>query len=180
MKFKITYRYLFFVLIFLTMSCKEIDKLTQFEMDYNETISIASTFGINLPFNLITPNITSNSQETFAINDTRKDLIENIQLTQMTMNLISPEGEDFSFLKSIDIYIGAEGLNEIKVAWNEDIDNSVGNTLQLSTSSSDLKEYIKNDEFYLKVTSVTDELILSDHEIEVLSKFFVDAKILGI
>jgi len=180
MNLKVVFSYIFFALIFLFGSCKKIDKLTQFDMDYNETISIASTIGINLPFNLITPNITTNSQETFAINDTRKDLIENIQLTQMRLNLFSPVGEDFSFLKSIEIYIGAEGLSEIKVAWIKDIDNSIGNTLHLSTSSSNLKEYIKKDEFYLNVTSVTDELILSDHEMEVLSTFFVDAKILGI
>ena len=160
--------------------CKTVDKLTHFNMDYDETITIPSTVGINLPFNLITPNIKTNSEETFQINDTHKDLIEEIVLKELTLNIVSPVGADFSFLKSIEVYISADGLDEIKVAWKYDIDNDVGASIQLETVGDDLKEYIKKDEFDLKLTTVTDELILSNHDIEVKSKFFVDAKILGI
>ena len=48
--------------------CETIDKLTHFNMDYDETLSIPSTIGINLPFNLFTPNNTADSQEVFEIN----------------------------------------------------------------------------------------------------------------
>jgi len=181
MKIKIAFTQLLILLLILTtQSCKEIDKLTHFEMDYNETMTIPSTIGINLPFNLVTPDMKTNSEETFEINDTRKDLIEEIKLTQMTLDLTSPAGADFSFLKSIEIFIDAEGLDEVKIAWKYDMDNDIGASIKLETSSEDLKEYIKKDDFLLKVTSVTDELILSDHEIEILSTFFVDAKISGV
>lgn len=169
-----------FSLILFTSGCKEVDKLTQFNMDYDESVTIPSSIGINLPFNLFTPPITTNSTKSFEVNDTRKDLIEQIILKEMTLSISSPSGKDFSFLKSIEIYMSADGLDEIKVAWKDNIDNSVGNSIALETSSSDLQEYIKKDEINLKVTTVTDELILTDYEVNIHSNFFVDAKILGI
>jgi len=168
------------VAVVLATGCKTVDKLTHFNMDYDETITIPSTIGINLPFNLITPNIRTNSEETFQINDTRKDLIEQIVLNELDLSMISPQNADFSFLKSIEVYISADGLDEIKVAWKYDITDDTGTSIKLETAGYDLKDYIKKDEFILKLTTVTDELILSDYDVEVKAKFFVDAKILGI
>ncbi len=166
--------------LFSITGCKEIDKLTHFNMSYDETITIPSTIGVNVPFNIITPNIKTNSEQTFEINDTRKDLIEEIVLKKMVLLLDPDQNKDFSFLKSIKIYINAEGLDKKLIAWKEDIDNSVGNTLELETASDDLKDYIKLDSFQLELTTVTDELILSDYDVNVHTEFFVDAKILGI
>ena len=85
-------------------SCKEIDKLTHFYMDYTSNITIPSTFIIDIPFDVWTPNINTNSEETFTNNETRTDLIEKIILTEMSMNITSPESQSFDFLRSIDIY----------------------------------------------------------------------------
>ena len=169
------------LLIFLTIEgCNKVDELTHFNMNYDETITIPSTIGVNVPFNILTPNIKTNSEQTFEINDTRKDLIEEIVLKKMVLSIEPDQNKDFSFLKSVKIYINAEGLDKTLIAWKEDIDNSVGNTLELETASDDLKAYIKRDSFQLELTTVTDELILSDYEVKVHTEFFVDAKILGI
>ena len=169
----------FIVPLMVLIGCKKIDKLTQFDMDYNETIVIPSSSGINLPFNLFTPDIKSNSESTFAVNDTRKDLIEEIILTQLDLTLTSPSNGDLGFLKSIEIYLSADGLSDVKVAWKDDIPSSVDKYLELETTNIDLKEFIKKDEFALKVTTVTNEILTSDHHIDVHSVFFVDAKVLG-
>lgn len=46
--------------------CKAVDKLTHFDMDYDESMVISSLIGVNLPFNLWTPAITTNSESTFG------------------------------------------------------------------------------------------------------------------
>ena len=86
---------------FLLNSCKKVDQFTQFNMDFNNEIIIPSTIGINLPINILTPEMETNSESTFELNDTRKDLIEEIRLTSLTISLQSPNGADFSFLESI-------------------------------------------------------------------------------
>jgi hypothetical protein len=167
------------VLILSSLGCQKIDQLTQFNMEYDETIVVPSSTGINLPFNILAPDVETNSASTFAVNDTRKDLIESILLTQLKLTLTSPPNEDFSFLESVEIYISAEGLNEIRIAWQDNIQSNSSNNLDLIVGNEDLKEFIKKDKFALRVKTVTDEVLSSDHEIDLHSVFFVDAKILG-
>ena len=162
------------------MSCEQLAELTQFEIDYNESVVIPSTTGIDLPVDIITPDIPTNSESQFAGNGTSKDLIEEIVLRQLDLTLTAPSNGDFGFLKSIEIYISAEGLNEERIAWNENVSPTVGNYLELETSNTDLKAYIIKDSFSLRVSTVTDELITADQEIDIRTVLFVDAKVLGL
>ena len=147
-------------------------------MDYDVTLEIPSSTGINLPFNVFSPNIESNAESTFEINDTRKDLIERIYLNSLSLTITSPAGEDFSFLESLSIYISADGLDEVVIA-SKEVPNNAGNIISLDVSAIDIQAYIKQDQFSLRVNSVTDEFITTDYSINAHCDFFVDAKILG-
>ena len=168
-----------FVTGIFIIGCKKVDSLTQFNMEFEESVVIESSTAISLPFNLLTPEIETNSESTFAVNDTRKDLIEQIILTDLELTLTSPSNEDFSFLESIEIFIAADELSDIRIAWEDDFSSSNSNKIALQTSGDDIKEYIKKDKFSLKLKTITDEMLSSDHHIDVRSVFFVDAKILG-
>jgi len=159
--------------------CKKISELTQFNMNYDESTVIPASSQISFPFNIYTPSIESNSESSFSVNNTSKDLIEKINLSVLTLTITSPEDGNFNFLNSITIYISADGLDEIKMAWNTDIPDGVGNTITLTTTTADLKEYIKKDSFTLRMNTVTDEILTRDYNIDIHSVFFVDAKILG-
>lgn len=164
----------------LFVSCDKLDELTKFDMEYSQRATIPSSTGVNLPFDIFTPEMETNSESTFAVNDTRKDLIEEITLTELELFIVSPDTADFSFLNSIEVYISADGLEEILIASLDEVPEEVGNRITLNTSDADLKEYIKKDEFSLRLNTVTDELMSTDHELDVNSTFFVDAKILGL
>ncbi len=170
---------LILTVLFTIISCDKVDELTKFDLAYNSKVVVPGATGINLPFNMLTPDMETNSESQFKVNDTRKDLIEEIKLTKLQMVITSPTDADFSFLNSVEVYISAEGLEEIKIAEKE-VDENVGSTLDVDVLDIDLKEYIKKDVFNLRLNTVTDEVINEDHEIDVNSTFFVDAKILGI
>jgi len=133
---------------------------------------------MNLPFDVLTPDVETNSESTFEVNDTRKDLIEEIILTTLNLTVSSPSNADFSFLESIDIYISAEGQNEVKIAWKESIPANTS-VLKLDLTGADLKEYIKADKFTLRLNTITDEVMNQDYHINIHSVFYVDAKVLG-
>ncbi|OFZ66389.1 MAG: hypothetical protein A3D92_24170 [Bacteroidetes bacterium RIFCSPHIGHO2_02_FULL_44_7] len=173
------YRFLLILSMALPLlGCKKVDKLTQFEMEFDETLVIPASSGINLPFNVVSPDIETNSESTFEVNDTRKDLIEQIKLRTLNLVVTSPSNSDFSFLKAIHIYISADGLSEIEIASKENVAENT-TVLSLDVSDADLKEYIKADQFSLRLNTETDEVMTSDHHIALHSVFFVDAKILG-
>ena len=159
-------------------ACKKANKLTQFNMEYNETAVIPASTGINLPFNILAPDVESNSEATFEANDTRKDLIEEINLSKLDITVTSPASEDFSFLKSISIFISGSGAAETKIAWLDNVPSNSGSVLNLNVSDIDLKEFIKGDSFSLRLNTVTDEVLTSDYHIKMHSTFFVDAKLI--
>lgn len=147
-------------------------------MEFNETAVIPASTGINLPFNILTPNVETNSESTFAANNTKKDFIEEIRLTKLDLRITSPSNGNFGFVKSMSIFLSADGLSETKIAWVENVPSNVGNSLYLDVSGANLKEYIKKDKYTLRLNTVTDEIITSDYQINVHSVFFVDAKLI--
>lgn len=160
-------------------SC-DLDQYTQFDMDFYSSVTVPASSGINLPFNLFTPDVTTNSEATFGSNNTNKDLLEEVKLTKMTMNITSPNDQRFDFLKEIHIYIDADGLSEVEIAFKENIPETIGTTLELDVNGNDIQEYLKKDKFKLRVETVTDEFVSDDVQIEVYSKFNVNALILGV
>ena len=165
-------------LSFLFFGCKKVEKLTQFNIDFTEEIEISPSYPLNLPFNLITPNVETNSEAEFAVNNTRKDLVEEIKLLELKLTLNGPSEGNFKFLESIELFLNAEDLPEVRIAWALEIGDMAGKELILETSDNDLKEYIKKDKFTLRVNTVTDEVIDEKHYIEIYSNYFVDAKLI--
>ncbi len=167
------------VLALFTFSCNKVDKLTQFNLSYTSQVTVPANSVISVPIDILTPDIQTNSESKFNVENTNKDLIEEVRLTKLILDLTSPSNADFSFLKEIKIYISADGLNETEIASRTNIPNNLGNSLELETTDLNLMEYVKKDEFKLKVETVTDEALTQDHVIDINSEFFVDAKILG-
>ena len=161
-------------------SCKKVQELTQFDMDYSTEFQIKSSIGFNLPFTIATPDIKTNSESEFSIKDTKKDLIEKITLKSLSLSITNPTNGNFDFLKSVEIYIKADGLDPVLIASKTNIQDGSGNKISLDVTQTDIKEYIKKDKFGLEVKSVTDKLITKDHTLKVDAVFFVDAKVLGL
>ncbi|PNW26263.1 hypothetical protein [Formosa algae] len=172
---------IFYLLIVLvTVSCDNLDDFTKFDITYDESVTIPATVPIDIPFTISTPEIETNSESTFSINDTSEDLIEDITLSEFRLTLTSPSDEDFSFLETIEIYIAADGLEDTKLAWNTTPIENGTNVMYLETSDEDLKNYIFQDSFYLKIETGIDEVLTEDYDIDIKTVFAVDAKILGI
>lgn len=166
------------LLILFFSSCEKADQLTQFDLSYTTEVTIPPALGINLPFDLLTPEMETNSEAEFAINDTRKDLVEEINLTELKMMITSPSDQRFDFLNEASVFINAEGLSELKIAEATNISDTVGNELDLTPVENDLSEYIKKDKFSLRVKVVTDKIVNEEVKIDVKSNFFVDAQII--
>jgi hypothetical protein len=167
------------VLLLFFSSCDQIDKLTQFDMVFDKTITIPSATGVNLPVNTEIPDVETNSESTFAVNNTHKDLIEEVLLKESKLTITTPANGDFTFLRSISIYMYADNLAEVKVAWQDTIPANVGNILTLKRTDANLKEFILKDSFNFRINTVIRKVITSDYSINMHSVFFVDAKILG-
>ncbi len=167
-------------LVFLMASCDKAAELTQFNIETTTEITIPATAAVNLPIDIITPDIETNSSSTFENNNTRADLIEEISLTTCDLTITSPADGNFDFLKSIKVLMSGPGLPEVLIADRQDIPNGLGDFLSLNTSGADFTEYLQESSYDLRMEIVTDEIPGSEVNIDVRSVFFVDAQILGL
>lgn len=167
-----------FSIMLIAVSCEEVDELTKFDIEYEESFTVPATLGIDTPISLPTPDITTNSEEKFSGNDTKKDLVEEIVMKELVLTLESPSDSDLSFLKSLTLYIKAEGMEETEIASRESIPDDIGQTLEMETTSVDLKEYIFKDSFSLRTRVTIDKTISEEHEMNAAMTFTVDAELL--
>jgi hypothetical protein len=168
----------------ILIGCKDAeevaDRLTHFNFDTDYNITVPANPIVNIPVSVLTPDITTTSEEEFAQNQTRADLAESVKLTQLTLQVQSPADGTLTFLKSIDIKAVADGLPEIRVAFKDQVAADVGAFLSLDVTNAELVEYFKKPKYNLRITVVTDEQVTKEYVIKANARFFVDAKVAGL
>jgi len=170
-----------FLLIFTFFGCKLIDELTHFDIEYNYTFTLPSYGGINLDnLDIASPDVENSTESTFENNDTRKDLVEEATLKKFNVTILEPIDGTFSFLNKVEIFLSADGLTEKLIAWKDNISNTVGNSLKLETTSSNLRKYLISDEIRVRLKTTSSEPLKEDLLLELKSIVEVDAKVFGI
>ena len=165
-----------FSLAFLA-ACNQPATVT-FSMDYVSEVVVPSSTGVTLPFDMWTPEQETDSKAQFEVNDTRKDLVEQITLETCQLSIKYPSDQNFDFLNSIDLYLTAEGLDEILIASKKNIPENGSKTITLDPTGKDFKEYIKKDNFTLRVNTKTDKTVTREVGIEVYTDFSVKARLI--
>lgn len=169
---------IFLFLVFFTFSgCK--NKLTNFNLDENFQTTIPASSPIDLPFTVYTSEQTTNSEFEFESNDTRKDKIEQIILEELRITITSPQGEDFSFLNNLEIFLSSTTQSEEEIAYLNDISENIGDELNCKVIGQDLQKFVKDDKYKIRLVTVTDEIITQDIDVNIYTNFFVDAKLIN-
>jgi hypothetical protein len=167
------------LLLFTSCNLREkIEDITTFKINNSTEFSIPSSSIVNVPIDIGTPDINTSSKQTFENNNTRADLVENVNLNELKLSITNPNDRTFSFLKSLNIYISNDTEGKTLIAENQDIPENVGSTLDLETTGTDLSEYIKEDTYSLEFEAVTRETTNSKTDIKAEMIFEVRAKIL--
>jgi hypothetical protein len=158
-------------------ACEKLEELTTFTLNQSTTFTVPSSTGLNLPFNFPTPNVqTSNTQE-FEQNNTAVNLVQNVRLTTLQLRILSPDGQGFGFIRSLKIYIDADGVQESLIAEITDIPTNAGSELSLETTGANLDAYIKAGRYRLRNEVTTRQIVGSDVEIRASMAFQVTAKL---
>ena len=168
-------------LIIIFSGCKIIDELTHFDIDYNYTFTLPAFGGINLDnLNIESNDVENDTESTFEINDTRKDLVERATLKKFNVTILEPTDATFIFINKVEIFVKTDELEEKLIAWKDNISNDIGNYLELETTSSDLKKYLTSDAIRVRLKTTSSQPLTEDLLLDLRSTVEVDAKILGI
>ncbi len=161
-------------------SCDKVDELTNFTVDFEQEGILPASTVVNVPVDIVTPPIETNHEQTYSDYNTAVDLIESVKLNKIHLTIKSPEGGNFDFLKSAEIYLKSDGLETIKIASVSDVPDGL-TELELDVDSdADLKPYYESGEITTELKAETDKVITEDHTIQCLIQIKIDAKILGV
>jgi len=157
-------------------SCKKVDQLLTFTISDESSITVNSSSPINLPVEIATPNVTTNSSEQFQNNNSNTNLVKDIRLQSLELSISSPTGETFSFLQSITIYISTDSSNEIELASLDSIP-STATSLALVPTQAKLDTYVKASTYNLRTEVVTRQVLTQNVNINIADKFKVTANL---
>jgi hypothetical protein len=157
--------------------CSKLAELITFNFNAQTSITVNSPGIINTPFELSTPPVTTNSTEAFENNHSTPDLIKKVVLEEVKLTITNPQNKTFSFLKTIHVYISADGYPETQIAYLENIPATV-NTITLVTTQENLDKYIRASGYSIRTSVETRETLTQSTDIKVEMKFAVTAGIL--
>ena len=162
------------VLAATTIACDTIDDLLTFYIEEEETIVVESNFPIGLvAFDPI--NVPTNSEATFKNNRTRAELVKDVTLDKLTLTTVDTAAAvDFDFLKSIEIFVEADGLDEVRVAYLTEVPLNV-KTLTAELTNAKLDEYLKKEAYTIRTRAVLRNTVVKDIDIKAAMRFKVTA-----
>ncbi|CAD0009026.1 hypothetical protein [Flavobacterium chungangense] len=159
--------------LFLT-SCDVVDDLLTFSISNEASIKINSTSPINLPSEIITPEVTTNSSSEFENNKTKANLVKDVKIRSLKLAISDPSDKTFTFLKSIHLYISTTESNEIELAYQDNI-RTTANSIDLICTDQRLDEYIKADSYKIRTKVTLKETLTKDVTVKANMKFRVTA-----
>ena len=168
------------VLLTVLTGCTEAKKLTQFDLPVNQEFTLPASPVILTDIPFTTPEFETNYLSYFETFNINTDLVESIGIKSVDFNITAPETGDFSFLQSVEVYISAEGLNQVLLASKKNITNA-GKTLSLDVDSKvDLKKYVTKNNIKLNLIVSTTKTTTTKYTIDTKLVFLVDANVMGL
>lgn len=131
------------------------DTFFRFDIDetYEMTIPIIPFDSIEAP--VPTPDVTSTFDQAFEANSTRADKVRDIKLTKLRFVIVDPPEADFFFMKDVELYLAAQGVETTLMAFKFDIPEDIGSVLELETSGENLDKFKNIGSYNFVVNVVT-------------------------
>lgn len=133
-------------------SCQKIRDLKTFDFEYSTSFDIPATGILGGLVQTPPQRIETNSSTSLEDQGTKAKWVKTIYLKKMKGVITKPSNEDFDFLESIEVYVSADGFDEILLASNYDIPRNV-NTIDLNPSGCNVKELLLKDAFQIRTVS---------------------------
>jgi hypothetical protein len=159
----------FFTLIVLLatllFSCSK-DKLT---VSFDLKQSAVFTFPASGPLGVVNwPILPVNTDfnGTFASNNTDKDHLKSLNVKSILLSVTNPAGKPIRFLKSIELYISADGVSEVRLAHKNPFPTDSSTSVSLDLDNVDIAQYIKKDKFNLRASFEQRDVLLTSVDLK--------------
>lgn len=173
---------MFIVLIGIAAGCKKLKQLANISVTipYTQQVTVpqiaGDTAGVALPgggASLPFPAfpVVTNSQQYIAQYKTSTDKIVSFDLSSMQVQILSPAGQNFDFLDSIQIFVSANNQPEVLVAYQYNVPKGAATLNLIATPNVNLKSYFIQDTMYFRIGSHINAVPASGTRLNIVSSF---------
>ena len=159
------------------MACEEDGINVSFNVDYSTNYTLDKAAVVGTTIDAVSPEIQTNNTEVFTNNNTNLDKIEGAKFNNLTISIISPAGEDFSFVNDVKVYIQGLGMSEELVASKSNIDQAA-TSIDMDVTDVNLAAHVKSGAFTLRTSVVNDEALDVDLDLQADMQMKVTARAL--
>ncbi len=163
-------------LLFSIISCKKIEELLTFTVSVENNFTVSTSSPLNLPIDILTPQVTTNSNQQFQNNNSDINRVKDIKLKRADLQIVSPAGKTFAFLESVHIYVSTNANDEIELAYLDNV-STTATAISLILTSASLDKYVKAPSYNLRTKIVTKQALTQNIEIKNLCQFQVTANL---
>ncbi|MBT2558813.1 hypothetical protein J7E24_13530 [Hymenobacter sp. ISL-91] len=165
------------VALALLGSCKKVLGFLEFDVDDSQTLVVPKSSPLGPLTPLVPVPVASSSQATFASNGTSADYVQDVTLDKLTLTITNPAGQNFNFLKRIEIYIStdASSADQFLLASLDQVPANVS-TISLNPSDQKLDLFLRGDSYTLTTKVQLNTLLTQDVTIRADERFKVKAR----
>lgn len=168
--------YLFISFGFLLVTaCNKVGRSAKFDLDYNASFTLQDTCQVGVEYDFF-KNIGTNSQDTFALENTNNDLVKTIRMTKLDLSVTAPVGYDFQPLDTVKVYMSAPGYSNALIAEETNIFQFATDIQFDDFLDTDYKFFVFEDELLYNLKVTFDDVLTSDITVNLHCRFHVDAE----
>lgn len=156
-------------------SCKKVLESITFQISDSSTVTVPPTIAGS--YTLPGIAVTSTSTNTYQVNNTNADYVQDVTLDRLTLTIDAPAGQNFNFLKSVEIYISSDAAGTDKVLLA-----SLGTvpqgqtTILLAPTDSKLDKYLRSGSYTLTTSAVLTQPITQAIRLRTDARYNVRAR----
>ena len=167
------------VVLFLSLivlACNKYKKAIEFDIPYSADFTITTGgMTLNAPIDFTTPDINTDISSRLGEHKTDIQFIDEIKYTEFKIMVKAPVGQNLDFLKSIDLYISASGVNEKLVASKNPVPLG-DSTIVMELPDVNIKNYITKEKFKIRALIVPDATLSQTVTLTMAQNVHVKAK----
>lgn len=164
-------------LLVLTSGCKKVLGLLEFNVEDSQTITVPRTVPFGQFFPLSPVTVPSSSKSTYSNNGTSADYVQDVTLDKLTLTITNPQGQNFDFLKRIEVYISttAQGTDKVLLASLSPVPTGTS-SISLTPANQKLDAFLRSDSYTLTANVELAKPLGQDITIRADSRFKVKAR----
>lgn len=171
---------LFLLALLAAPGCKKARELINFQITDSQSFTVPAALSVPIGglYPLPSRTVPSTARTAYASKGTTTDLVENVNLQEMTLTITAPPGQNFDFLRRIELYISSDisGSDKVLLASLASVPRGVS-TISLLPAGTKLDQYLRNDTYTILTSVEINNRVGQNIDIRADSRFSIRARL---